>query len=650
MAVNFLNNIDLNNNQLLNARVHVNGSAPAGAGKGSIWLNSSTNELNFHNGTEFISVIDDTTIANTNTQNVFATSFVDSSNDVLLRLTKSGASSGTQDIKFVAGSNVTLTPSGTNLTITSANTQNSAATTIAMFSGSGVISLAANGTISSSAEANVATNLSKTTSTTNVTVNSSTGDNIALGAASTSVAGVMTKAMFDKLNGIETSATADQTAAQIRTAVGTGNSNFVPAAPSSATTKFLRGDGSFQVPSYTTNTDTNVDVSTLETRLGQINSNVTIGNSSSVNTTISGDLIVNGDTTTVTSTTVAIGDNMMLMAKDNSANSKDIGWYGKIVAEGAKYPSMFYDASSGVAAPTFQVGLATTEPGAATSSIAVKGIINANLTGNVTGALTGNASTATTLASTRTFRTNLASTSTANFNGAANATPGVTGTLGAGNGGTGLTSITTLLNSNVTKSSLGLVIGTNVQAYDAQLDTLAGMTSGEINAFAALTATEIGKIDGLTPTTTELNYVDGVTSAIQTQLNAKQATISSSNRVNATNVGTGVISNTELNYLNGVTSAIQTQLNTITSANLKITKKISGTGSATSFTVTHSFGTPRVMTQLLDYGDNGTGATYDVVHADIRRNSDNAVDVVFGIAPLATQDYLVLITKMPAIS
>ena len=605
MAVNFLNNIDLNNNQLLNARVHVNGSAPAGAGKGSIWLDSSTNELNFHNGTTFVSVMDDTTISNT--QNVFATSFVDSSNDVLLRLTKSGASSGTQDIKFVAGSNVTLTPSGVNMTIASANTQNSAATTIAMFSGSGVISLAANGTISSSAQANVATNLSKTTSTTNVTVNSSTGDNIALGAASTSVAGVMTKAMFDKLSGIETSATADQTAAQIRTAVGTGNSNFVPAAPSSATTKFLRGDGSFQVPSYTTNTDTNVDVTTLEVRLGQINSNITIGNSSSVNTTISGDLIVNGDTTTITSSIVAIGDNMMKMAKDNAANSVDIGWYGKIVSTGNKFPTMFYDASTGVEAPVFNVGIATTEPGAAGTTIAVKGTVNANLTGNVTGALAGNATTATTLASNRTFRTNLASTSTANFNGSANATPGVTGTLAAGNGGTGLTAITTLLNSNVTKSSLGLVIGTDVQAYDAQLATLAGMTSGEINAFAALTDTEIAKIDGLTPTTTELNYVDGVTSAIQTQLNA------------------------------------------ITSANLKKTKLLSGS-TATTYTITHSFATPRVMVQLLDYGNNGSGATYDVVHADVKRSSDNAVSVVFGTAPGTSQDYLVLITKMPAIS
>jgi hypothetical protein len=56
------------------------------------------------------------------------------------------------------------------------------------------------------------------------------------------------------------------------------------------------------------------------------------------------------------------------------------------------------------------------------------------------------------------------------------------------------------------------------------------------------------------------------------------------------------------------------------------------------------------MVQLLDYGNNGSGATYDVVHADVRRNSDNAINVVFGTAPTTSEDYLALITKMPAIS
>lgn len=50
---------------------------------------------------------------------------------------------------------------------------------------------------------------------------------------------------------------------------------------------------------------------------------------------------------------------------------------------------------------------------------------------------TGNAATATKLATARTIRTNLASTSTASFDGSAAVTPGVTGTLAVGNGGTG---------------------------------------------------------------------------------------------------------------------------------------------------------------------------------------------------------------------
>ena len=64
----------------------------------------------------------DIAATNTNTQNEYATSWVDSSNDVLLRLTESGAGSGTQDIKIIAGTNITLTPSGTNLTITATDT------------------------------------------------------------------------------------------------------------------------------------------------------------------------------------------------------------------------------------------------------------------------------------------------------------------------------------------------------------------------------------------------------------------------------------------------------------------------------------------------------------------------------------------------
>lgn len=46
---------------------------------------------------------------------------------------------------------------------------------------------------------------------------------------------------------------------------------------------------------------------------------------------------------------------------------------------------------------------------------------------------------------------------------------------------------------------------------------------------------------------TELGYLDGVTSAVQTQINSKQAVVSG-------------VNDTEIGYLDGVTSAVQTQL------------------------------------------------------------------------------------------
>ena len=65
-----------------------------------------------------------------NTQNTTTLSFVDSSNDILLRNTTGGAGSGTDDIKFVAGTNVTLTHTDAdNITIASTDTNTNIANT-----------------------------------------------------------------------------------------------------------------------------------------------------------------------------------------------------------------------------------------------------------------------------------------------------------------------------------------------------------------------------------------------------------------------------------------------------------------------------------------------------------------------------------------
>ena len=593
MAVNFLNNIDLNNNQLLNARVHVNGSAPAGAGKGSIWLNSTTNELNFHNGTNFVSVLDDTTIANT--QNVFATSFVDSSNDVLLRLTKSGASSGTQDIKFVAGSNVTLTPSGVNMTIASANTQNSAATTIGMFSGSGVISLAANGTISSSAEANVDTDLGKATHASQITITSSTGDNVVIGEATASIAGLMSTTHHDKLDGITASADVNRTAAETRTLIGTGNSNLVPAAPSSPTTKFLRGDGSFQTPAYIANTTTGAQMTegTLRSKLGSITENVTIGDATDVQVTIAGNLVVSGTTTTVNSTTVNLNDHNIVLDSGNSTSGVVNG--AGITLEGGSGSDATFTYRANTAVKAFELKL-----GEAFESLKVDNLEAASLTVTEYNLATGDIPS---LAASKITSGEFGSARIPNLN-ASKITAGsfataripsistdklTSGTLPVGRGGTGLTSVSTLLNSNTTKGDVGL-------------GNVANESRATILAAAALTG------------------------------DATAVTQSAGD--NSTKVATTAF------------------VTTATSLIGKVTKKLVGVTNQLTYTVTHSFGTPHVIVQLLDYGNNGSGATYDIVYTDVKRSSDNAVTVVFGNNTVVsdTQDYLVLITKMPAIS
>ena len=68
---------------------------------------------------------------NTNTQNEYATSWVQSTNDILLRLTESGAGSGTQDIKIVKGANITFTyTDANNFTIAATNTQENTTWTV----------------------------------------------------------------------------------------------------------------------------------------------------------------------------------------------------------------------------------------------------------------------------------------------------------------------------------------------------------------------------------------------------------------------------------------------------------------------------------------------------------------------------------------
>lgn len=102
------------------------------------------------------------------------------------------------------------------------------------------------------------------------------------------------------------------------------------------------------------------------------------------------------------------------------------------------------------------------------------------------------------------------------------------------------------------------------------------VTGTNLTASRALVSNASGKIAVSDVTLAELAFLDGVTSNVQTQLNGKQATITgaattidtenlTTNRALVSSgsgkVAVSAVTSTELGYLDGVTSNIQTQLN-----------------------------------------------------------------------------------------
>ena len=95
------------------------------------------------------------------------------------------------------------------------------------------------------------------------------------------------------------------------------------------------------------------------------------------------------------------------------------------------------------------------------------------------------------------------------------------------------------------------------QASATDLTNLSSMQSGASAELASLTSTELDILDGATVTTNELNILDGVT-ATTAELNIMDGVTATTAEVNLLD---GVTATTaELNYTDGVTSAIQTQL------------------------------------------------------------------------------------------
>jgi hypothetical protein len=387
MAIPFLNHLDLRSvSELQNAILHKTTSATASNVEGKIIYDTGSDTVKYYNGSAWISLSADTGITSIT---------LDSDGNATSGNTIT--TNGTLTLSFDGTSSEYVNGAGDLATFPTIPTVNDGTLTV---QGTGV--LGGTGTFTANDADNVTISISHD--------NTSRTDTTSTGSGNT----------FTVVDSVTTNATGHVTAINVKTQTVTDDdTTSLPIKNAGGTTQFtstdvtgLRFEGGTNVTVGFTSADQTVTINSTDQYQGTVTGTGTtnvlpkwtnggsgvLGDSiitdDGTTVTISGNLDVEGTTTTIDSTTVAIGDNMMKYAKDNTANASDIGWYGVINDGTEKYSGMWYDASTGTSTPKFALGIATTEP-AGTGTIAVTGTLVADLEGN--------ADTATTLETSQNF-------------------------------------------------------------------------------------------------------------------------------------------------------------------------------------------------------------------------------------------------------
>ena len=312
MAVPFLHNIDLNENQLLNAKVHTDTTAPSNPGTGSIWFDTNTNLLKIYRGGSWTNLF------------VKTEAIADAGTNL---------ATADQIHTFVTSGSLTLTGKTIDAdsnTISNIEVDNFKASAIVIES-EGIGSNDNDTTIPTSAAVKDYVDTQITAEDLDFQGDSGGALSIDLDSETLTIAGgtyITTAGATNTLTVNHDATSRSDTASTDAPSYG-GTFDAVTGVTTNATGHVTAIDVSTVTIPASDNTDVDVSVANLRTRLGQISDNTTIGDAADVDITFAGDVIVSGDltvsgaVTTVNTETINLADNLIVLNSNATGSASE---------------------------------------------------------------------------------------------------------------------------------------------------------------------------------------------------------------------------------------------------------------------------------------------------------------------------------------